>query len=392
MKNRAQTIVIFAQSTVPFKSGAGVNAFNLAKECHRQDLNVSIISFGVGKQPFREKLENIQIIRLPVITKSLIGKLWSYAIISPMFIYFLARSNLAIIFGPLQGYIQLIIVGRLIGKKVLFRSTMLGVDDLKSLTGKYGKSLCFIRRYLLGFMGGYISQSPAMTASLKHEFGKSVPFFESAQGVDTKVFYPISQATKLDLRNKLNLPVSKHCSIIISVGYVIERKGLRAVFDSLEQLNIEKFLYLVVGDFALEPDHYLYKSRDEMEALHYHGIKQLNEKVFFTGRVENTHEYLQASDIFILNSKVEGMPNVLLEAMACGLPSIVNRLDGVNNFITFNGVNSLVIENDETLLNAIKELIQNKDLSERLGNEAAKTITDGYSLEHVAGQIINRFI
>lgn len=129
-----------------------------------------------------------------------------------------------------------------------------------------------------------------------------------------------------------------------------------------------------------------------MDSLYQYGINKLKEKVIFIGSVNNIHEYLKASDIFILNSTKEGMPNALLEAMASGLPSIVSHLEGVNDFITFNRINSIVVENDAGLKKAIKELIRNKDFAVKLGQKASKFITKKYSIKNVAEKTINRFV
>jgi glycosyltransferase involved in cell wall biosynthesis len=267
---------------------------------------------------------------------------------------------------------------------------MFGSDDITTLIGKWGVLFKPLKKYFLSKMDVYIAQSPAMTQSFKKEFGNRIPYLETAQGVDTRKFMPMKISDKINIRKKLDLP--DDCTIVISVGYVIERKGLREVFESLEKQKNKNFLYIVIGDYELLPEHYLYDSRDEMNALYHYGLKLLGTNVQFTGSIENTDEYFQAADIFILNSKKEGMPNVLLEAMASGLPSIVRRLPGVDKYVTYHNENSLVIDSEEELDYAISTLFDTPARGLVLGTNAHRFINKQFSLENVAKKIAQKCV
>ena len=117
---------------------------------------------------------------------------------------------------------------------------------------------------------------------------------------------------------------------------MIERKGYREVFDSLAKYVDEDFLYVVIGKYQVNEDEYMIHENENMQKLHMYGKNLLKNKIFFTGECKNTEDYYKIADLFILNSKKEGMPNVLLEAMASSLPVIVTSLPGVVNYITKN--------------------------------------------------------
>lgn len=101
--------------------------------------------------------------------------------------------------------------------------------------------------------------------------------------------------------------------IIVNVGRLTEQKGqdhLLRAFAIVHKAHSE-YRLLILGDGE--------RKRDLEELASELGIE---EAVMFAGSVINPAAYLKKSDIFVLSSNVEGMPNVLLEAMQCGLPCV----------------------------------------------------------------------
>jgi len=178
--------------------------------------------------------------------------------------------------------------------------------------------------------------------------------------------------------------------VIISVGYVLERKGLREIFNCLAKLSECDFLYIVVGDYSPNENHYLYSSQKEMKSIYQYGMDILGNKILFTGSVENVHEYLQLSDIFVLNSSNEGMPNVLLEAMATGLATIVRHLEGVDGYISIDQKNSIVVNESKSLYSALEELLYSVNERQRLSRNATIHIKENFSLKSVAKRIVSK--
>ena len=120
---------------------------------------------------------------------------------------------------------------------------------------------------------------------------------------------------------------------------------------------------------------------DRAALTHFVSEKGLQSSVTFLGAVSEPREYLRASDIFVLPSISEGMSNSLLEAMACGLPPIVSDAGG-NTDLVENDVTGLVINaaSAEPLAEALLRLLGDKELRQRLGQEARELIVRGYSL------------
>lgn len=151
-------------------------------------------------------------------------------------------------------------------------------------------------------------------------------------------------AQKFDSNSKINIIYNgvdinefQYCSKdykvlnILFVSRLIERKGLQhflPIFKSLVDLNSDCTL-TVCGDGPFRLD---------LERL----VKKylLEDKVKFIGHVihEDLIEYYNKANLFVLPSNKEGMPNVVLEAMASGLPILISDCEGSKELVNGNGL------------------------------------------------------
>ena len=163
-------------------------------------------------------------------------------------------------------------------------------------------------------------------------------------GIDATVFFP---RPYLETRARLGMPV--HRPVILSVGYLIERKGHHRVVQALAELrrrgsNAE--LWIVggpgrEGNFAAE-----IKS-----AVRQNGLESA---VHFIGGLKPPvlAEYMSAADVFCLASSREGWPNVVHEALGCGVPVIASDVGGVRDMIPSEDYGLVVPASDQASLTA----------------------------------------
>lgn len=103
---------------------------------------------------------------------------------------------------------------------------------------------------------------------------------------------------------------------VVAIGNLSARKGFDNLLKVFSRLKNEKILLHILGDG--KDREILHQMKDFL------GLKN----VVFHGRQENPYEFLKYADLFILSSRYEGFPNVLLEAGACGTYSLANNCPG----------------------------------------------------------------
>lgn len=113
----------------------------------------------------------------------------------------------------------------------------------------------------------------------------------------------------------------------------------------------------------------------------------IQDSVEILGLRTDIADVLQLSWGFVLPSRWEGMPNALLEAMACGLPCIATRVSGSEDILA-DGVNGLLVEPEQPveMALALRRITEDIDLAQRLGQAGRTTVVRDYQLVDIARQ------
>ena len=164
------------------------------------------------------------------------------------------------------------------------------------------------------------------------------------------------------------LEIKKDEKRVIFVGRLDKEKNLFSLVDAVKGLNIKLVL---IGEGPLG-DALKKKVRDEKI-----------ENVVFRGVIPNEElpEKLNKSIIFIQPSLYEGNPKTPLEAMACGLPVIGTNVVGINEVVKHKLNGYLCGISTGSIRKAIREMLRDKELRKKMGENARRTIVEEYSLE-----------
>ena len=177
---------------------------------------------------------------------------------------------------------------------------------------KYGALKGFIMANLHVRTIKKMSNPIACSKSIKDIYSKMLNLnLEYIQnGIDTDKYYPAIKAKKKKFRKQLSLPLNK--KIFISTGAFLTRKDPQTIITTFIQRQKQDELLLFLGEGPL-----LNQCRE---------IAKTNPNITFRGLCSNVIEYIYSSDYFISASLAEGLPNSVLEAMACGIPCLLSDI------------------------------------------------------------------
>lgn len=110
---------------------------------------------------------------------------------------------------------------------------------------------------------------------------------------------------------------------ILVAGRLTYQKGFDLLIEELANLKNKDFQLIILGD-----------GEDKEMLIALSNKYNLTDKIQFKGNVENPYLYMKVADLFILSSRFEGFPNVVLESLVCGTPVLANNcLGGINEII-----------------------------------------------------------
>jgi len=182
------------------------------------------------------------------------------------------------------------------------------------------------------------------------------------------------------IEKTINQPLNNKI-IIGTVSRLEYQKNIENILESAKILRRENIIYLVIGDGP---------ERKKIEKLI--NRYQLKNNFFLLGDIPEAAKYLKAFDIFVLPSRYEGFPLVILEAMNARLPIVATDVGGLKEMIE-NKKEGILVEakNPKVLAMAIKELIENKNLARNLAENAYRKVKEMFSLEKMVKETFNLY-
>ncbi len=195
-------------------------------------------------------------------------------------------------------------------------------------------------------------------------------------GVNTERFQPASTEERASIRKELG--IHDRDFAIISVASLKPLKRIDALLRVAARLagSGVPVRTIVAGDGS---------ERASLEAL----ARELGiaEKVSFLGNRDDVHRLLKASDVFVLASRTEAFPNVVLEAMATGLPVVTTDVGSVREMVE-PGRSALVVPtgDDSALETALLTLSNDVALQHKLGERGREIVNERFGFDKMCAE------
>lgn len=194
----------------------------------------------------------------------------------------------------------------------------------------------------------------------------------SSNGINTKYFNPSLFSENQKYKLKSNLGIDSNDLVFIFIGRLVSDKGINELVSAFKRINNEVALIKLVLVGPLE---------SHLDPLNKKTIKEIeiNNNIINIGLQNDVRPYFAIADIFVFPSYREGFPNVVMEAGAMGLPSIVSNINGCNEIIK-EGKNGWIIpvKDEEAIYNRMKYCIENSNEVVKAANNSRELITSRY--------------
>jgi glycosyltransferase involved in cell wall biosynthesis len=215
----------------------------------------------------------------------------------------------------------------------------------------------------------------------------------NVNGIDLEYFEPSLFSKEQTQITRESLGIAADDFVFVFMGRLVGDKGINelvAAFELFFKLNRKEAIskkqetkLLLVGTFESDLDPL------KLETLR---IIEANKNIISVGFQKDVRPYFAISDCLVFPSYREGFPNVVLQAGAMGLPSIVTNINGCNEIIK-EGENGIIIPVKNTLavFEAMLKIIKNTDLRTHLKENARPMIASRYKQQLVWEAILEEY-
>jgi glycosyltransferase involved in cell wall biosynthesis len=207
----------------------------------------------------------------------------------------------------------------------------------------------------------------------------------SSNGIDTEHFKKSNISLNVQKELRQNLNISDTDFVFTFVGRLVTDKGINELIDAFSIINKtnQNIKLLLVGTLETELDPLKEKTLKTIET---------NENIISVGWQTDVRPYFAISNALVFPSYREGFPNVVMQACAMEIASIVTDINGCNEIIEHDK-NGIIIQPKSTddIVNAMLYLLNNPKKTEAYANAARSNILENYKREIIWSELLKLY-
>jgi glycosyltransferase involved in cell wall biosynthesis len=360
----------------PQFSGAALQALVLAEALRKRGLECEFVA--TASDGAKDVVRAFQVHRLGRNHWALGMRLW-------WFLLFRRRQYLTLhVHGFSKAHFLCVFAARLFGLSVVQKMTKGGEDN-----GELGRGGLFgrLRRLSLNAISDFVAISSPIARGIE-QLGMRGRVHRIPNGVEASAYQPIQPQDRTSAREEYRIPINS--DVVLCAGIIARRKNQLLILEALSELRERRSdlwprVHLVIAGPSQDLEYW-------QELVSYAEAQSLCDHVQFIGALapDEMRRLTAACDIAAFAGTNEGLPNVLIEAKAAGVPPIAYESDGVTDVIR-NGVDGFVIpaRRRAEFAEALARLLEEPVLRSRFAQNGREDVGRRFAIEAIADQYIS---
>ncbi|MEI5983689.1 glycosyltransferase family 4 protein [Sphingobacterium sp. PU5-4] len=206
----------------------------------------------------------------------------------------------------------------------------------------------------------------------------------NVNGIDLNFFDPKLYTSSANMQLKEELGIKENDFVFIFVGRLVRDKGIEELIMAFKEINVVNAKLILVGPYE-----------NKIDPLSHLTLKEIknNQNIIEVGFQKDVRPYFAIADALVFPSYREGFPNVVLQAGAMGIPSIVTDINGSNEIIE-NGINGIIVplKDVDKLKKNMTLILDDVNFYKKLKNKSRSMIEEKYQQELVWQTLLKEYI
>lgn len=371
----------------PDMSGAGLQCRALVREL-RETIPIAVLTTTTTPRlATRDHVDGVPVFRVFVRPTRIWSKVAAALRMVRLVVAERRRYSILHLHGFSQKSMLLVGLGLLLGKRIVIKLTSVGHDDPVSMRTRGGLAYrCYARAHL------FIGVSPRFRSLYEATTLPRGRFRLIPNGVDLVRFRPASRDERRDARSELGLPPD--AAVVLFIGFFSRDKCPDVLYDAWARTASRGHTASVLVFVGATQSAYYEIDHDLAPEIRARAARAgLSDRLRFVEVSTHIEKYHRAADLFVLPSVREGLPNALLEAMACGTACVATRIEDVTDSLIEDGTSGVLVppRDAAAMAVALEHLLSHPREARAMGARARQRLERDYAMTAIAQMYVTAY-